>query len=92
MGECYSNVMHIVSNVIGQFKPELLVMDVLCAILLVGILFGVLKIRAMEIIDELESVKCGVYGGAVGYYVWNGNMDIVIVICIVVIKDGELYV
>lgn len=67
-------------------------MDVLWVILLVGILFGVLKICVMEIIDELELVKCGVYGGVVGYLVWNGNMDIVIVICIVVIKNGEFYV
>ena len=90
--ERYSNVMHIVSNVTGALKPELSAMDALRAILPAGTLSGAPKIRAMEIIDELEPVKRGVYGGAVGYYAWNGNMDTAIAIRTAVIKDGELHV
>ena len=90
--ERYSNVMHIVSNVQGQLKPELNAMDALRAILPAGTLSGAPKIRAMEIIDELEPVKRGVYGGAVGYWAWNGNMDTAIAIRTAVIKDGELHV
>ncbi len=92
MIERYSNVMHIVSNVTGQLKSGLTSMDALRAILPAGTLSGAPKIRAMEIIDELEPVKRGVYGGAVGYYAWNGNMDTAIAIRTAVIKDGELHV
>ena len=90
--ERYSNVMHIVSNVTGQLKPELSAMDALRAILPAGTLSGAPKIRAMQIIDELEPVKRGVYGGAVGYWAWNGNMDTAIAIRTAVIRDGELHV
>ncbi len=90
--ERYSNVMHIVSNVTGQLKQGLTAMDALRAILPAGTLSGAPKIRAMEIIDELEPVKRGVYGGAVGYLAWNGNMDTAIAIRTAVIKDGELHV
>lgn len=90
--ERYSNVMHIVSNVTGELKQGLTSMDALRAILPAGTLSGAPKIRAMEIIDELEPVKRGVYGGAVGYYAWNGNMDTAIAIRTAVIKDGELHV
>ena len=90
--ERYSNVMHIVSNVTGELKKGLTSMDALRAILPAGTLSGAPKIRAMEIIDELEPVKRGVYGGAVGYYAWNGNMDTAIAIRTAVIKDGELHV
>ncbi|OEC33435.1 anthranilate synthase component 1 [Pseudomonas cuatrocienegasensis] len=90
--ERYSNVMHIVSNVTGHLKQGLTAMDALRAILPAGTLSGAPKIRAMEIIDELEPVKRGVYGGAVGYYAWNGNMDTAIAIRTAVIKDGELHV
>ncbi|MBP8202603.1 MAG: anthranilate synthase component I [Pseudomonas sp.] len=90
--ERYSNVMHIVSNVTGQLKEGLSAMDALRAILPAGTLSGAPKIRAMEIIDELEPVKRGVYGGAVGYLAWNGNMDTAIAIRTAVIKDGELHV
>ena len=67
-------------------------MDALRAILPAGTLSGAPKIRAMEIIDELEPVKRGVYGGAVGYWAWNGNMDTAIAIRTAVIKNGELHV
>ncbi|MDH1263194.1 anthranilate synthase component I [Pseudomonas sp. GD03944] len=90
--ERYSNVMHIVSNVTGHLKEGLSAMDALRAILPAGTLSGAPKIRAMEIIDELEPVKRGVYGGAVGYLAWNGNMDTAIAIRTAVIKDGELHV
>jgi anthranilate synthase component I len=90
--ERYSHVMHITSNVTGKIKPDLKAMDVLRAALPAGTLSGAPKIRAMEIIDELESEKRGVYGGAVGYLSWNGNMDTAIAIRTAVIKDGTLYV
>ncbi|MDV7212517.1 anthranilate synthase component I [Azotobacter beijerinckii] len=90
--ERYSNVMHIVSNVTGHLKDGLTAMDALRAILPAGTLSGAPKIRAMEIVDELEPVKRGVYGGAVGYLAWNGNMDTAIAIRTAVIKDGELHV
>jgi anthranilate synthase component 1 len=90
--ERYSHVMHITSNVTGTLKASLGAMDVLRAALPAGTLSGAPKIRAMEIIDELESEKRGVYGGAVGYIAWNGNMDTAIAIRTAVIKDGKLHV
>jgi len=89
--ERYAYVMHIVSNVTGRLRPELSAMDVLRAALPAGTLSGAPKVRAMEIIDELEPVKRGVYGGAVGYLGWHGNMDTAIAIRTAVIKDGRLY-
>ena len=90
--ERYSHVMHIVSNVTGQLKGDRTAIDVLRATLPAGTLSGAPKIRAMEIIDELEPVKRGVYGGAVGYISWAGDMDTAIAIRTAVIKDGKLYV
>ncbi len=90
--ERYSHVMHIVSNVTGRLKPGLTAMDALRATFPAGTLSGAPKIRAMEIIDELEPVKRGVYSGAVGYLSWHGNMDTAIAIRTAVIKDGELHV
>ncbi|MEZ5530731.1 MAG: anthranilate synthase component I [Porticoccaceae bacterium] len=90
--ERYSHVMHIISNVTGQVIPGTSAIDVLRATLPAGTLSGAPKIRAMEIIDELEPVKRGVYGGAVGYIGWNGNMDTAIAIRTAVIKNGKLYV
>ncbi|MCV6605110.1 MAG: anthranilate synthase component I [Porticoccaceae bacterium] len=90
--ERYSHVMHITSNVTGQVKPGVSAIDVLRAAHPAGTLSGAPKIRAMEIIDEVEPVKRGVYGGAVGYLSWNGNMDTAIAIRTAVIKDGKLYV
>jgi anthranilate synthase component 1 len=90
--ERYSHVMHIVSNVTGKLKDGKSAFDVLRATLPAGTLSGAPKIRAMEIIDELEPVKRGVYGGAVGYISWAGDMDTAIAIRTAVIKDGKLYV
>jgi anthranilate synthase component I len=90
--ERYSHVMHIVSNVTGKLKAGKTAIDVLRATLPAGTLSGAPKIRAMEIIDELEPVKRGVYGGAVGYISWAGDMDTAIAIRTAVIKDGKLYV
>ena len=90
--ERYSHVMHIVSNVTGRLKGGKSAFDVLRATLPAGTLSGAPKIRAMEIIDELEPVKRGVYGGAVGYISWAGDMDTAIAIRTAVIKDGQLYV
>jgi anthranilate synthase component 1 len=90
--ERYSHVMHITSNVTGQLREGLSAMNVLRAALPAGTLSGAPKIRAMEIINELESEKRGIYGGAVGYLAWNGNMDTAIVIRTAIIKDGKVYV
>jgi anthranilate synthase component 1 len=90
--ERYSHVMHIVSNVSGTLKAGKTAMDVLRATLPAGTLSGAPKIRAMEIIDELEPVKRGVYGGAVGYLSWHGNMDTAIAIRTAVIKDQQLHI
>ncbi len=90
--ERFSHVMHITSNVTGQAKPGTSAIEVLRATLPAGTLTGAPKIRAMEIIDEVELVKRGIYGGAVGYLAWNGNMDTAIAIRTAVIKDGKLHV
>jgi anthranilate synthase component 1 len=90
--ENYSHVMHIVSNVEGQLKPELSAIDVLRATFPAGTVSGAPKVRAMEIIDELEISKRGVYAGAVGYLGFNGDMDLAIAIRTAVIKDGKLHV
>ena len=88
--EYYSHVMHIVSNVEGKVRDELNAFDVLRATFPAGTVSGAPKIRAMEIIDELEPVKRGIYSGAVGYLSWSGNMDTAIAIRTAVIKDEEL--
>ena len=88
--ERYSHVMHIVSNVIGKLKKGMSAMDVLRATFPAGTVSGAPKIRAMEIINEMEPVKRGIYSGAVGYLSWNGNMDTAIAIRTAVIKDGIL--
>lgn len=90
--ERYSHVMHIVSNVVGELKEGMRAMDVLRATFPAGTVSGAAKIRAMEIIDELEPVKRGIYAGAVGYLSWNGNMDTAIAIRTAVIKDNKLYI
>lgn len=88
--ERYSHVMHIVSNVEADLKPELDAIDVLKATFPAGTVSGAPKIRAMEIIHELEPVKRGIYSGAVGYLGWNGGMDTAIAIRTAVIKDGTI--
>jgi anthranilate synthase component I len=90
--ERYSHVMHIVSNVEGRIRPEMSAFDVLRATFPAGTVSGAPKIRAMEIIDELEPVKRGIYSGAVGYISWSGNMDTAIAIRTAVIKDEQLYI
>lgn len=90
--ERYSHVMHIVSNVSGRLRGGVSPLDVLRATFPAGTLTGAPKVRAMEIIDELEIVKRGIYGGAIGYIGWTGNMDTAIAIRTAVIKDGTLYI
>ncbi|HEY3434613.1 MAG TPA: anthranilate synthase component I family protein, partial [Solirubrobacterales bacterium] len=90
--ETYSHVLHIVSQVSGKLKEGISAMDVLRSALPAGTLSGAPKVRAMQIIDELEPVKrCG-YGGAVGYLSWDGDLDTAIHIRTVVCKDGQLHV
>ncbi len=90
--ERYSHVMHIVSNVEGILKPGLTSMDVLRAAFPAGTLSGAPKVHAMELIDQLEPVKRGVYGGACGYLSYAGDMDVAIAIRTGVVKDGLLHV
>ena len=90
--EKYSHVMHIVSNVEGKLRPGMGPIDVLRATYPAGTLTGAPKIRAMEIIDELEPTKRGIYGGACGYISFVGDLDLAIAIRTAVIKDGTLYV
>jgi len=90
--EYYSHVMHIVSNVEGRLRPGLDAMDVFRATFPAGTVSGAPKVRAMEIIDELEPTKRGIYAGAVGYLSFNGDMDVAIAIRTAVVKDGRLYV
>jgi anthranilate synthase component 1 len=90
--ERYSHVMHIVSNVEGKIKPDISAMSLLRATFPAGTVTGAPKIRAMQIIDELETSKRGIYAGAVGYLGFNGNMDMAIAIRTAVIQAGVLYV
>jgi anthranilate synthase component I len=89
--ERYSHVMHIVSNVEGRVRPGLDAIDVLRASFPAGTVTGAPKVRAMQIIDELEPVKRGIYSGAVGYLGFNGDMDVAIAIRTAVVKDGRLH-
>jgi anthranilate synthase component 1 len=90
--ERYSHVMHIVSNVEGELQPGISNLDVLRATFPAGTLSGAPKVRAMEIIDELEPVKRGLYGGACGYLSFSGEMDLAIAIRTGIVKNGMLYV
>ena len=87
----YSHVMHLVSLVEGEKRDELDSFDVLSSFLPAGTLSGAPKIRAMEIIEELEKNRRGIYGGSAGYFSFNGNMDMCIAIRTMVIKDGCVY-
>jgi anthranilate synthase component 1 len=90
--ERYSHVMHLVSHVEGRLKAGMTNLDVLRATFPAGTLSGAPKVRAMEIIDELEPSRRGIYGGAVGYLSFAGDMDLAIAIRTGVIKDNVLYV
>ena len=90
--ERYSHVMHIVSNVECQLKEEMSSIDVLKATFPAGTLSGAPKVRAMEIIDEVETLKRNIYSGAIGNLSWHGGMDLAIAIRTAVIKDETLYV
>jgi anthranilate synthase component 1 len=90
--ERYSHVMHIVSNVEAKLQPGLTALDVLKATFPAGTVSGAPKVRAMEIIDELEPVKRGIYAGAAGYLGFHGDMDLAIAIRTAVVKDGQLHV
>ncbi|MEM1106169.1 MAG: anthranilate synthase component I [Pseudomonadota bacterium] len=89
--ERYSHVMHIVSHVEGDLRDGLTAVDALLAGFPAGTVTGAPKIRAMQIIDELEGERRGIYGGAVGYFGWNGDMDTCIALRTAVIKDGQLH-
>ena len=90
--ERYSHVMHIVSNVTGELADDLDAIDVLRATFPAGTVSGAPKVRAMEIIGELEPEGRGIYAGAVGYIGWNGNMDTAIAIRTAIIADGQLHI
>ena len=90
--ERYSHVMHIVSHVEGNLREGVSIVDALLAGLPAGTVSGAPKIRAMQIIDELEQAKRGVYGGAVGYFGWNGDLDTCIALRTAVLKDGQLHI
>jgi anthranilate synthase component I len=90
--ETYSHVLHIVSQVSGTLREGVGAMDVLRSALPAGTLSGAPKVRAMQIIDELEPVKRCSYGGAIGYLSWNGDLDTAIHIRTVVVKDGQVHV
>jgi anthranilate synthase component I len=90
--EKYSHVMHIVTSVEGQLRKDRSSYDALMSVLPAGTLSGAPKVRAMEIIDELEPVKRGTYGGAIGYLSFNGNLDTCITIRTIVFKGKKAYV
>jgi anthranilate synthase component I len=90
--ERYSHVMHIVSHVEGRVRPDVSALDVLKACLPAGTLSGAPKVRAMELINQFEPVRRGIYGGAVGYLGWSGNMDTAIAIRTAVIKGGIMHI
>jgi anthranilate synthase component 1 len=90
--ERYSHVMHIVSNVVGELREGEDALSALLAGLPAGTVSGAPKVRAMEIIDELEPEKRGVYGGGVGYFSAGGDMDMCIALRTAVVKDGKLYI
>jgi anthranilate synthase component 1 len=89
--ERYSHVMHLVSNVDGKIRDDVGPIDLLRATFPAGTVTGTTKVRAMEIIDELEPSKRGIYAGAAGYLGFNGNLDLAIAIRTGVVKDGVLY-
>jgi len=89
--ERYSHVMHIVSNVVGELREDQDALSALLAGLPAGTVSGAPKVRAMEIIDELEPEKRGIYGGGLGYFSAGGDMDMCIALRTAVVQDGKLY-
>jgi anthranilate synthase component I len=89
--ENYSHVMHIVSTIHGELMPDFSGVDLLRAVFPAGTLSGAPKVRAMEIIEEMEPIKREFYGGAVGYLGFNGNLDTCITIRTVLFKDSKAY-
>ena len=90
--ERYSHVMHIVSSVVGELRPDCDGFDAFQAVFPHGTVSGAPKIRAMEIIDELEPVRRGAYAGAAGYFGFNGNIDTCITIRTAILQDGIAYI
>ena len=90
--ERYSHVMHIVSTVVGELRDDKTAFDALVATFPAGTLSGAPKVRAMEIIDELEPTRRGIYGGIVGYFGFGGEMDTAITIRTALLRDGVAYV
>jgi len=90
--ERYSHVMHIVSDVVGQLKEDFDALDVLKATFPAGTVSGAPKVRAMQIIEELENERRGIYAGSVGYISFQGNMDMAIAIRTAVYRDREIFV
>ena len=90
--EKYSHVMHIVSNVVGRLREDMDSIDALEAAIPAGTVSGAPKVRAMEIIDELEPCKRGIYAGAIGYIGWHGNLDTAIAIRTAVLTGDRVYV
>jgi anthranilate synthase component 1 len=90
--ERYSHVMHIVSTVVGELRPDQTAFDALAATFPAGTLSGAPKVRAMEIIEELEPTRRGLYGGTVGYFGFGGDMDMAIAIRTALIRNGRAYV
>jgi len=90
--ERYSHVMHIVSNIEGQVRPGVDAFDLFRATFPAGTLSGAPKVRAMEIIEELEGVRRGPYGGAVGYFSYDGSMDTCITIRALVMRGDRVYI
>jgi anthranilate synthase component 1 len=89
--ERYSQVMHLVSNVRGRLKPDLKPLDIVAACFPAGTVTGAPKVRAMEIIEDLEAVRRGAYAGAVGHFDYHGNLDLCIAIRTLVYRDGQAY-
>ena len=90
--ERYSHVMHIVSTVVGELRDDRTAFDALAATFPAGTLSGAPKVRAMEIIEELEPTRRGLYGGTVGYFGFGGDLDMAIAIRTALIRDGTAYV
>jgi anthranilate synthase component 1 len=90
--ERYSHVMHIVSTVVGELRPDKTPLDALASTLPMGTVSGAPKVRAMEIIEELEPTRRGWYGGAFGYIAFDGSMDMALTLRTALVKDGMIHI